>query len=365
MKNIKNSTLLIIFGILALLAVVFYFYDSKKGERSFRSELFTIDSSKVSRITINPKTRNKAVLVLSGSGKDWKIAAGNKSYPADTNVVFQIISSLVSAKPERVSGTDRSSWKEYEVTDTSSVRVIVEQGNDVAADFRVGKMSYNMGSRGYGGRQGMSVKSNIRVAGDDKVYVVNGFLSMLFGEEVSAYRNRILCRFNRTQVSKLTFSCPGDSSFILQKQDNKWMLMDKPADSASVVNYLGSLASLFNGEFADEKDIPVTYPFTLKIEGTNFPAIELQGYANADNKHYFVKSNMNPAVFGGASPSLFRQVFPGKGKFEPGKSSGKPEKADSKTKKSNGKTIKPAGAPGKHENAPVKPAGSQGPKKKS
>jgi len=326
MKNIKNSTLLVIFGVLALLAVIFYLYDSKKGERSFRSELFTIDSVKVSKFTIYPKTGKKLPLVLAGSGKNWTITSGNKTYPADTSVVYQVISSLISAKPERVAGTDKASWKEFELTDSSSARIVVEQGKDVVADFRVGKLSYSMGARGYNGRQGMVIKSHIRVAGDDRVYVVDGFISMLFGDEASAYRNRILCRFNRAQVNKLTFTCPGDSSFILLKQDNKWMMGDKPADSAAVVNYIGSLANLFNGEFADEKDIPLTFPFTLKIEGSNFTALELQGSASEEAKRYFVKSSMNPAVFGGVTPTLFRQVFPGKGKFEPGKAVVKPGK---------------------------------------
>jgi len=326
MKKIKNSTLLIIFGILALLVVIFYLYDSKKGERSFRSELFTIDSVRVSKFTIYPKSGKKQALVLSGTGKNWTITSGNKTYPADTGIVYRIISSLVSAKPERVAGTDKSSWKEFEVTDTASARIVVEQGNEVVADFRVGRLSYSMGSRGYGGRQAMSVKSHIRVAGDDRVYVVDGFISMLFGDEATAYRNRILCRFNRNQVNKLTFICPGDSSFILIQKDNKWMLGDKPADSAAVVNYLGSLANLSNGMFADEKEIPFTFPFTLKIEGTNFTAIELQGSASEETKRYFVKSNMNPAVFGGVTPNLFRQVFPGKSKFEPGKTVSKPVK---------------------------------------
>ena len=104
------------------------------------------------------------------------------------------------------------------------------------------------------------------------------------------------------------------------------MMGDKPADSAAVVNYIGSLANLFNGEFADEKDIPLTFPFTLKIEGSNFTALELQGSASEEAKRYFVKSSMNPAVFGGVTPTLFRQVFPGKGKFEPGKAVVKPGK---------------------------------------
>jgi hypothetical protein len=316
MKNIKNSTLLIIFGVLALIVFLFFFYDSKRGERSFRCELFTIDSARVSRFTIYPKNRNMQALVLSGSGRDWKISGGNKSWAADTTIPQHLISSLLRAKPEGVAGTDKSYWKELGVTDTSSIRVVVEQGKDVAADFRVGTISYSRDGQNLYGRQGMSVKSHLRVAGDDRVYVVDGFLSIAFRDDVSAYRVKQLCRFDRNQVNKLTLIYPGDSSFVLLKQENKWVINGKPADSAATANYLTSLANLSNSEFADETEIPLTYSHTLRIEGTNIPVIELQGMANEAAKKYFVKSNMNSsAIFGGANSSLFRMVFQSKEKF--------------------------------------------------
>jgi len=326
MKNIKNSTLLIIFGILALIVLLFFFYDHKKGERSFRSDLFTIDSARVSKLTIYPKDRNKQILILSGSGKEWKITRGNKSWPADTGMLRHIITSLLNAKPERVAG-DKSSWKEFQLTDSASVRVVVEQGKDIVADFRVGKISFSQDSRGNFGRQGVSVKSHIRVAGDDKVYVVDGFLSMIFRDEASAYRNKLISRFDRNQVNRLTFNYPGDSSFVLQKQDNLWTVNGKPADSARSMSYLNSLANLFNSEFAEDGEIPVTYSHNLKIEGTTIPSIEIQGLADEGAKRFFVKSNMNTsAVFGGANPALFRQVFLGKGKFEKVPQKNKPGK---------------------------------------
>jgi len=318
MKNIKNSILLIVFLILALLVLGFFLYDNKKGERSFRKELFAIDSARVSKLTIYPKDTNRQVLILSGAGRDWKIGSGNKSWPADTGMILHIISSLVNAKPERVAGTDKSSWKDFQITDSASVRVVVEQGNDKVADFRVGKISFSQDGRGNFGRQGMSVKSHIRVAGDDRVYVVDGFLSMIFRDEISAYRNKLISKFDRKLAGKLTFTYPGDSSFILQKTDNRWMINDKQADSASTASYITSLANLYNSGFADDNNISGLYSYTLRIEGTNFPGFEIRGSADEAAKRYFVKSDLNSsAVFGGADPTLFRQVFPGKGKFEP------------------------------------------------
>jgi hypothetical protein len=318
MKKIKNSTLLIIFCILALVSAAVYFYDRNKGERTFKSELFTIDSAGVSSIKIYAKGNTGEMVVLERAGKNWNVKVKDKNYEADTSVVRQLISAVRNAMPERVAGTDPSAWHDLEMDDSASTRVVMEQGNEIVADFRVGKISFSQGNQnpGYGGRQNMSVKSHIRIAGDDKVYVVDGFLSMMFRDQPSAYRNRNICRLNISLVNKMTFVYPGDSSFVLQRQGNKWFTGDKPADSAKAETFVQSLANLANSEFADDASIPVTYPFILKIEGNNMTAIEIKGSIDPVSNRYFVHSTFNPgAVFSSASPSLFNQVFPGKKRF--------------------------------------------------
>lgn len=318
MKKIKNSTLLIIFCILALVSAAVYFYDRNKGERTFKSELFTIDSAGVSSIKIYAKGNTGEMVVLERAGKNWNVKVKDKNFEADTSVVRQLISAVRNAMPERVAGTDPSAWHDLEIDDSASTRVVIEQGNDVVADFRVGKISFSQGNnnQGYGGRQNMSIKSHIRIAGDDKVYVVDGFLSMMFRDQPSAYRNRNICRLNKSLVNKLTFVYPGDSSFIMQRQGNGWLIGDKPADSAKTESFLQSLANLANSEFADDAGVPVTYPYLLKIEGNNMTTIEIKGSIDPQSNRYFIHSTFNPgAVFGSASPSLFNQVFPGKKRF--------------------------------------------------
>lgn len=318
MKNIKNSTLLIIFGLLVVISAAVYFYDRNKGERSFKSELFSIDSSSVTSIKIYAKGKSGEVLMLEGSGKNWHVKFKNKSYPADTSTIQQLIGAIRRAIPERVAGTDQSAWKELEITDSASTRVVVDQGNVTVAYFRVGKLSMSQSSQGsgYGGRQGMTVKSHIRVAGDERVYVVDGFLSMMFRNEPSLYRNRMVCRFDKNLVTKLTFVYPGDSSFVMQKQGTMWMIGDRPADSVKTMTFINSLANAANNEFADESNMPVTFPYQLRVDGNSMPAVELNGAVDNAARRYFVKSSMNPgAVFGSASPSLFNQVFPGNDKF--------------------------------------------------
>jgi ABC-type dipeptide/oligopeptide/nickel transport system ATPase component len=93
-------------------------------------------------------------------------------------------------------------------------------------------------------------------------------------------------------------------------------LSNQPVDSAKTETYLNSIRDTVNSEFADEGTQPIVFPYTLKIEGNDMAAIEVQGVINPAPNKYFVKSTFNPsAIFGSSNPNLFNQVFPGKDKF--------------------------------------------------
>jgi hypothetical protein len=317
-RKINNRTLLIIFALLAVLVVAMLVYDRRKGERTFKSELFKIDSAAVSSVTVYPKGKTGEFVKLVKAGKGWEIISGKKTHPADTSVVKSILQVLSHVTPERVAGTGRESWKEFEITDSLGSRIVVEQGNEVSADFRVGKLSFSQdrGMQNYGGNRNMSVKSHVRVAGDDRVYIVDGFLSVMFPENPSQYRNRILCRIDKNQAAKLTFTYPGDSSFVLARNGTGWLINGEHADSAAAENYLGSIAGTTGSEFADDGAFPPVFPFTLRIEGNSMAPVEVYGAIDPGSKKYFLKSALNPAsVFGSSTPNLFSQVFPGKGRF--------------------------------------------------
>ena len=142
-NKINNKVLIIIFAVLALLVVVFFVYDSHHGERSFKSNLFTVDSAKVTAITIYPKTTSKKPGMPAGkevklvkTGNNWEVKCDNKSYPADTTSLKRILQALAHVKVESVACTDKSCWSEFDITDTLSSHVVVEQGGEVVRQFQ-------------------------------------------------------------------------------------------------------------------------------------------------------------------------------------------------------------------------------------
>jgi hypothetical protein len=317
-RKFSNKSLLIIFAILAILAIIVFVHDSKKGERTFKSELFTVDSAAVTSITVYPKGNGNDILKLAKAGKEWDIISKNKKYPADSLIIRNLLRTLAHITPERVAGTDKTSWKQFEISDSSSFRVVVEQGGNITADFRVGKVSFSQdkSSQNFRGNRNMEVKSHIRVAGDDRVYVVDGFLSMMFTNNPSQYRNKTVLRLDKRQLSRLTFIYPGDSSFVLARKGNKWYVNDIQADSAGTEKYLNSIENATGTEFADESVIFPNFGYTLKIEGNNMSAAEVKGAFDPGSKKYYIQSNINPsALFSWSNASLFSQIFTAKAKL--------------------------------------------------
>ncbi len=320
MKKIKNSTLLILFIVLLVAVAAVFLYDRHKGDRTFKSQLFAIDSARVSSISIYPKGSSDA-MILSGSGNNWTIRFKDQSFPADTQSIRQILSAVIHAIPERVATTDPSGWRGFEITDSAATRVVIREGDETTADFRLGKLSFSQMNQGqgYGRDQNIIVKSHIRIAGDDKVYVVDGFLSMMFGDQPARYRNKLVSRFDRSMPVRLTFTYPGDSSFQLVKTGDRWMIGDKPADSAKVAGFIGTLSQSSNMEMADDnRTVPGIFPYRLSIEGDNMSPIRVEGAIDIASGQQYVRSSMNrESIFASANESLFRQFFKSKGYFFP------------------------------------------------
>jgi|GEM_PF-3849522 len=203
-------------------------------------------------------------------------------------------------------------------TDSTGTRVVVEENGEVTADFLVGRISFSQAQQpqGYSRNQNTIIKSHLRVEDDERVYQVDGFLSMMFSDKVAAYRDKTICRFDKELPVRLTFTYPGDSSLTLVKNGMKWMLNNLPADSVKVATYLGTIATSSGSEFAaSDQPIP-EFPYTLRIEGDQMQAIEIRGAKDDSAKIYFIQSSADPsALFRSTSPSLFSRIFVSREKF--------------------------------------------------
>ncbi len=272
-----------VFGVLLALVIIVSVIDANNGSRTFKNKLADIDAEQVSSIEIIPKANNFIPIKLVKEGNNWIVESESEKYNADQSLAGELIAKLNNLKPKSVVATDKNRWKKYEVTDTLGTRVKVYNGSNLLADVVLGKFSY---------AQPRSMTTYVRLASEDEVYGVDGMLGMLFNRKVNSFRDKTVIKSNKTDWTKLTFTYPADSSFVLEKKAGKWMIGNTVTDSAAVANYFNKIARLNNSSFTNKKPkTPVTHRLT--IEGNNqMNLVEITGYY-IDDKNFIIETNQN------------------------------------------------------------------------
>jgi hypothetical protein len=319
-KKINIKSLIIIFAVLLILAVIIFYMDSRKGERTFRSNIVDTDTSKVTSIVIYPKINREEPIVIQRKGNFWKIKSRQRLFNADENVINNILKTLTELKPKRVAATDKSRWKQFEVTDSLATRVKLITGKKTGADIYFGKFSYQQpkSQMAYYYNQRGTINTYVRIANDKIVYVVEGYLGMTLNRELNDFRNKSILRSNKSDWTRLSFTYPADSSFYLVKEGGKWLVNGIMADSAAVADYFNSISWLSSSDFIDDQKPLHSEPdLSLKIEGDNFVRpIQVKAYKADTINRYLITSSLNEGTFfSGRKSKLTEKIFVGKNKF--------------------------------------------------
>ncbi len=321
-RKLNIKTLVIILVILAAVILIIDMMDDK--ERSFRSEIIEVDTANVTAVHITiPMGNVEIILSRTGGSADWSVLSEGNKYPADINVVSNILSQLNDIKAERVAATSKDKWEQYEVSDSTGTRVILMNGKKEVADLYIGKFSYAQPPQGsqqnpYQQQRG-KMTSFVRVEDEKEVYAVDGFLKMSYQNDVNSYRNKSLVNVNKDDISRLIFNYPDNENFSLTKNNDHWLIEGQMADSANTVGYLNKIYRLTSSNFVDPSTLKISdATYSLRIEGNNFMPIELMAYPSDTITGYVVTSTVNPgAEFDGFKSKLFEKVFIGQSEFLP------------------------------------------------
>jgi hypothetical protein len=278
------------------------------------------DTSRITSIVIYPKAEMENAIELKKVSEGWKVISGTDMFPADEMMIKNMLDVLAGLKPQRLTATEKSHWGEYDVTDSSATRVKLYTGKKLATHLYVGRFSYqppkNQNPYNYG-QQG-TMTTFVRLADEKSVYAVEGFLGMTFGRNVNDFRNKVVIRCNKDDISRVSFTYPADSSFTLVKEGNQWTVDGLVCDSASVATYLSTISMLTSSDFVDDQ-VPLSNiaDFTLNIEGNNFASpIALKAFRSDSVNKYLISSSLNDgAYFSGKRNDLVDKVFVSKGNF--------------------------------------------------
>lgn len=106
---LSNKKLGLAFLVLLIIAAIIFLTDQGSNERSFRTELVSIDTSKVSQIIIYPRQADTDKIKLYQEEDEWKVELSNdKSALVPQRKIDDIVNQLANLKPERLAEEEKA-----------------------------------------------------------------------------------------------------------------------------------------------------------------------------------------------------------------------------------------------------------------
>lgn len=287
-----------------------HFFNKDAGETTMISDIAVIDTAAVDALIFYPKDYNFNEIQLKKEGDKWNVHYDNRKVVASSTAIQSILAQIAVLKPKRMVAKSNTSWEKYEVTDSTGIRVKVNEDGAEVADLMIGKFIYN--------QQTGSGTSFLRRYEDQEVYAVDGFLNMAFNREPGSFRDNQLIYKDAAAWNKITFSYPGDSSFVMMKENGYWLVNGQATDSLASAAYVSSLSRLGSTAFLDDAAINVASPqFSISIEGDGMiEPIKLNSYNLGGEMTSVVTSSLNKdGMFDGHVSDLSLRTFVGIDKF--------------------------------------------------
>lgn len=309
MSKINNKILLVVL----LVLIGAYFgnkYLNSKGERNFRSVLVAIDTSKVDKILLSFPSPGESEIIIEKTEVGKFLVSNDKvSDEADIGMIRGMLSSHLNMKPERIVANSADRWDQYEVSDSTGVNVKMFSGNELLSEVIVGKFDFQQATR--------TMNTMVRIAEEDAVYAVEGFLSSNFKVDINALRDKTFLKSTDGSIRTIRADYPNDSSFVLTSNNGNWFVDGEPADSTESAKFVNGLGFLNLRDFVDDfSPNPESLLYQLTIEGDSLNTITIDCYKPADE--YILHSSLNEnAYFKPGGNNIFEKLFPAREKFYP------------------------------------------------
>ncbi len=317
-KRYDNKKLIYVLAGLLVILLLTVFIKIPKQKSTIKDRLVDIDTAEVDRIAVTPRVSIGAPFEFARENGKWNVIQGNIIADPVKNAIINIFSEILEIKPQSLAAIDRSKWNDYDLSDTAATQIkFLNKKGKVLAGLMIGRFTFKQVSNPYAsGGNNVEGTTFVRLSNENKIYAVEGFLALSFSGKFSDWRDKSFVRCNKDDILKITFSFPGDSSFILMKKDQRWFIGDQQADTTAVADYLNSL-SYMNGDEFEDGFKPVTKPeYTVSVEGNNLLNFNVRSFIRQGTGEYVLNSSLNPDLYFASKPDgLFSQVFKSKADF--------------------------------------------------
>jgi hypothetical protein len=310
MKKINNKTLIIILVVLVGIFTVVRIFRTPTQRSNLKKELVSLDTASVTQIKLIPKVEGTEI-TFKRTGSQWTVTKFGKEYHVDLGAATGLLSQLVGLKPQKMVSSKKEKWNDYQVGDsTTSVQVFA--GSEQVADLKIGRIGFNqnpaqMQQQQYGGGGFGGAFTYVRLADEDEVYTVEGFLESSFNRKLNDWRNKTLIRIKTEDITKISFNYP-DSGFVVEKRDKKWWIGTVAADSNKMKTYLNQFDFKNATSFADDFVTNRAADLSLVVDGAAGTLATIKAWKRETD--WILESTQQPGVFFSSEGSgLFQTLF--------------------------------------------------------
>ena len=301
MKKFNNKILVLsLFALIAIFLLTKTFR-SPSRESNFNTELFKVDTSKITEIRIRPQKDTLREFRLIKGKPNWSVIREDIKANAQPYLVNNLLQSLLTLKPQRVATRKKEKWDQYQLEDSTSSEVLVLSGDEKQLRLRVGKE--------------VSGSTYVRVNDEPEVYALQGYLQGQFDKRFTDWRNQSFLRIEKDRITKLTFQYPSDSGFVMEQKNKTWMIENEKLDSTKVAGYFNQIRSMDHDLFADrfvpDKDPDVTLILTSDSGGD----VVVKGWKRSFSDWILNSTHQPEVYFLDRGPTMVHNLFIGKKKL--------------------------------------------------
>jgi hypothetical protein len=312
-KRFNNKRLLYLLAGLTVILILTILIKIPEEKATFKSNIVDLDTSAVIKIILNNRISAGNAVEFNRNNYNWTVRQGKIVSAIDEGAVQNIFSEVLNIKPQSLAAINQARWKEFDLTDSLATRIkFLNSKGKILADIMIGKLDFKQPDKPDGGFSGNNIKmtSYVRLYSEKEVYAIDGLIPFSFNIKFDDWRDKTFVRYNKSEITNISYLYPADSSYKLIRKDSLWYSGSLKADSLKVGNYLNSITLMRGEEFKDDFK-PVSNPvYQMLVQATNSVGFSIKCYAGGSPGEYILNSSLYPEVyFIDRKSVLFNQLF--------------------------------------------------------
>ena len=331
MTNATQTLAVLFAGTLALALATSWSW-STTSSAAFQQELLGVDTSAVQAIEIERSDRSPVRLERSGDG--WSVAPPDTSvtYPANAQSVNQLLGTVPSLQVGAVATRQPDKHPQYGVDSTGTRITMLGDSDQELGELIVGRTRIRRPESGGQRRNPMQRQRRpgtpityVRTPDRPDVYSIEQSLRSLTSRSVEGWRDKTVWALDRSQIQRIDFRYPADSSFTMERATRSdtsaapdaWVSAGDTLSRGETSSLLRTLASLRADGFAENmsKENLGEAPFTIGIELSDGSRRTVQLRPDPAGQNYVATASGHPYVVEFRKQSWDRSVLQGRSAF--------------------------------------------------